>query len=54
MDPGSVAGLALAAAPMAVQSVKSLKSAVARYKGRDKTLARLHQVLEDLGNIYKF
>ncbi|KAM0427145.1 hypothetical protein ACHAQK_012158 [Fusarium lateritium] len=51
MDPGSIAGIGLAIAPMAFKSVKSLKGVVARYQGRDKTLARLHQVLEDLGNI---
>ncbi|KAH7175929.1 hypothetical protein EDB81DRAFT_850014 [Dactylonectria macrodidyma] len=51
MDPGTIAGLGLAIVPLAVQSIKSLKSTVTRYKGRDKTLARLYHVLEDLDNI---
>ncbi|KAG4255573.1 hypothetical protein BFJ72_g14907 [Fusarium proliferatum] len=51
MDPGSITGIGLAIVPLAVQSIKSLKDTVTRYKGRDKTLARLHHVLEDLDNI---
>jgi hypothetical protein len=51
MDPASIAGIGLAIVPLAVQSIKSLKNTVARYKGRDKTLARLYDVLEDLDNI---
>ncbi|KAJ3524596.1 hypothetical protein NM208_g11998 [Fusarium decemcellulare] len=51
MDPLSVAGLGVAVVPLTIQSIKSLKNTVTRYKGRDKTLARLYQVLEDLGNI---
>ncbi|PNP75823.1 hypothetical protein FNYG_10901 [Fusarium nygamai] len=51
MDPGSITGIGLAIVPLAVQSIKSLKDTVIRYKGRDKTLARLHHVLEDLDNI---
>ncbi|KAH6967643.1 hypothetical protein BKA56DRAFT_497203 [Ilyonectria sp. MPI-CAGE-AT-0026] len=46
-----IAGLGLAAGPLAVQTVNSLKNTVTRYKGRDKTLARLYLVLGDLGNI---
>ncbi|KAH7242645.1 hypothetical protein BKA59DRAFT_422821 [Fusarium tricinctum] len=51
MDPASIAGIGLAIVPLAVQSIKSLKGTVARYKGRDNTLARLYHVLEDLDNI---
>ncbi|KAF5620086.1 hypothetical protein F52700_11406 [Fusarium sp. NRRL 52700] len=51
MDPGSITGIGLAIVPLAVQSIKSLKDTVTRYKGRDKTLARLYHVLEDLDNI---
>ncbi|KAF5542797.1 hypothetical protein FMEXI_7319 [Fusarium mexicanum] len=51
MDPGSITGIGLAIVPLAVQSIKSLKDTVTRYKGRDKTLARLHHMLEDLDNI---
>ncbi|KAF4948985.1 hypothetical protein FGADI_9270 [Fusarium gaditjirri] len=51
MDPGSITGIGLAIVPLAVQSIKSLKDTVTRYKGRDKTLARLHHVLDDLDNI---
>ncbi|EXA30552.1 hypothetical protein FOVG_18081 [Fusarium oxysporum f. sp. pisi HDV247] len=51
MDPGSITGIGLAIVPLAVQSIKSLKNTVTRYKGRDKTLARLYHVLEDLDNI---
>ncbi|KIL83752.1 hypothetical protein FAVG1_13028 [Fusarium avenaceum] len=51
MDPASIAGIGLAIVPLAIQSIKSLKDTVARYKGRDNTLARLYHVLEDLDNI---
>ncbi|KAF4441069.1 hypothetical protein F53441_12140 [Fusarium austroafricanum] len=51
MDPGSITGIDLAIVPLAVQSIKSLKNTITRYKSRDKTLARLYHVLEDLDNI---
>ncbi|KAK7592171.1 hypothetical protein V3481_006796 [Fusarium oxysporum f. sp. vasinfectum] len=51
MDPGSIAGIGLAIVPLAIQSIKSLRNTVTRYKGRDKTLARLYHVLEDLDNV---
>ncbi|KAF4957167.1 hypothetical protein FSARC_11376 [Fusarium sarcochroum] len=51
MDPASIAGIGLAIVPLAIQSIKSLKNTVTRYKGRDKTLARLYHVLEDLDSI---
>ncbi|KAF5231055.1 hypothetical protein FAUST_9496 [Fusarium austroamericanum] len=51
MDPGSIAGVGLAIVLLAVQSIKSLKDTVTRYKGCDKTLARLYHVLEDLDSI---
>lgn len=51
MDPGSITGIGLAIVPLALQSIKSLKDIVTRYKGRDNTLARLYHVLDDLDNI---
>ncbi|RBR08884.1 uncharacterized protein FIESC28_10064 [Fusarium coffeatum] len=51
MDPASITGIGLAIVPLTIQSIKSLKSTVTHYKGRDKTLARLYHVLEDLNNI---
>ncbi|KAF4445772.1 hypothetical protein F53441_10521 [Fusarium austroafricanum] len=51
MDPASITGIGLAIVPLAIQSIKSLKNTVTRYKGRDKTLARLYHILEDLSNI---
>lgn len=50
-DPLSITASALAVITAAVQSTNSLYSAVSRYKGRDKTLGRLQNELQDLGKI---
>lgn len=50
-DPLSITASALAVITVAVQSTKSLYEAVSRYKGRDKTLGRLQDELQDLTKI---
>jgi DNA repair ATPase RecN len=50
-DPLSITASALAVITAAVQSTKSLYDAVSRYRGRDKTLGRLQDELQDLGKI---
>jgi hypothetical protein len=50
-DPLSITASVLAIATAAVQSVKSLNDTVSRYKGRDKTLQRLQNELEDVSGI---
>jgi cell fate (sporulation/competence/biofilm development) regulator YlbF (YheA/YmcA/DUF963 family) len=50
-DPLSVTASVLAIVTVAVQSVKSLHETVARFKGRDRTLQRLFNELEDIVNI---
>ncbi|KAH7019640.1 hypothetical protein EDB80DRAFT_632766 [Ilyonectria destructans] len=51
MDPLSITVSGLAIVTAAIQTTKSLKNTVTRYKDRDKTLARLQHVLEDQSNI---
>lgn len=50
-DPLSITASALAVIAAAVQSTKSLCDAVSRYRGRDKTLGRLQDELQDLMKI---
>lgn len=50
-DPLSISASVLAVITAAVQSAKSLYETVNRYKGRDKTLRRLQDELQDLANI---
>ncbi|KJK65619.1 hypothetical protein P875_00010124 [Aspergillus parasiticus SU-1] len=50
-DPLSIAASALAVITAAIQSTKSLVDTVKRFKGRDKTLRRLQDELEDLAKI---
>lgn len=50
-DPLSITASALAVITAAVQSTKSLYDAVSRYRGRDKTLGRLQDELQDLTKI---
>jgi DNA repair ATPase RecN len=50
-DPLSITASALAVITAAVQSTKSLYDAVSRYRGRDKTLGRLQDELQDLAKI---
>lgn len=52
-DPLSVIASLLAVATAGVQSTRSLKDAVKRYKTRDATLQRLLSELEDAENILK-
>lgn len=51
MDPLSITASSLAIVTAAIQSIRSLKEAVNRFKDRDKTLARLQHELEDLTDI---
>lgn len=51
MDPLSITGFGVATVTAAIQSIKSLKNTVTRFKDRDKILARLRHELEDLSNI---
>ncbi|UPK96312.1 hypothetical protein LCI18_007247 [Fusarium solani-melongenae] len=51
MDPLSITVSSVAIVTAAIQSIKSLKNTVTRFKDRDKTLARLQRELEDLSNI---
>jgi len=50
-DPLSIGASALGVAATAVQAIISLRDAVERYRGRDKTLKRLLDELQDLINI---
>ncbi|KAH7406617.1 hypothetical protein DE146DRAFT_398656 [Phaeosphaeria sp. MPI-PUGE-AT-0046c] len=50
-DPLSITASIVAIATAAIQSVKSLNDTVSRYKGRDKTLQRLQNELEDVSGI---
>ncbi|KAF1817811.1 uncharacterized protein K489DRAFT_293706, partial [Dissoconium aciculare CBS 342.82] len=50
-DPLSIAASLLAISTAAIQSAKSLREAVKRYKGRDKTLGRLQDELDHLSKI---
>jgi hypothetical protein len=50
-DPLSIGASVLAIVTAAVQSVKSLNDTVARYKGRDRTLHRLQNELQDVSGI---
>jgi hypothetical protein len=50
-DPLSITASVLAVATTAVQSVKSLNDTVSRYKGRDRTLQRLQNELQDVSGI---
>jgi hypothetical protein len=50
-DPLSITASALAVITAAVQSTKSLYDAASRYRGRDKTLGRLQDELQDLAKI---
>ncbi|OAQ58982.1 hypothetical protein VFPPC_11477 [Pochonia chlamydosporia 170] len=50
-DPLSISASVLAVLTAAIQSTKSLYEAVKRFKDRNKTLRRLQDELEDLGNI---
>ncbi|GKT87530.1 hypothetical protein Ct61P_05380 [Colletotrichum tofieldiae] len=50
-DPLSITASVIAIVTAAIQSTKSLAEAVNRFKGRDKTLGRLQDELEDLGGI---
>lgn len=50
-DPLSITASVLAVVTAAVQSARSLYETVKRYKGRDKTLRRLENELEDLTKI---
>lgn len=50
-DPLSVTASVLAVVIAAIQSTKSLTETVKRFKGRDKTLRRLNDELEDLTKI---
>lgn len=50
-DPLSITASLLAVTTAAVQSTKSLYETVKRFRGRDKTLRRLQDELEDLTNI---
>jgi hypothetical protein len=47
-DPLSITASILAITTAAVQSVKSLNDTVSRYKGRDRTLQRLQNELQDV------
>ncbi|KAM5363807.1 hypothetical protein ACJZ2D_011841 [Fusarium nematophilum] len=51
MDPLSISASGIAIATAAIQSTRSLKDTITRFKERDKTLARLQHELEDLSNI---
>lgn len=50
-DPLSIGASVLTVAAAAVQSILSLRETVKRYQGRDKTLKRLNNELQDLINI---
>ncbi|EFQ99369.1 hypothetical protein MGYG_02380 [Nannizzia gypsea CBS 118893] len=50
-DPLSITASVLAVTTVAIQSTKSLCDTVKRFRGRDKTLRRLQDELEDLANI---
>jgi DNA-binding FrmR family transcriptional regulator len=50
-DPLGVCASVVTVAIAAVQSINSLCQTVKRYQGRDKTLKRLHDELQDLINI---
>jgi hypothetical protein len=50
-DPLSIGASVLAIVTAAVQSVKLLNDTVARYKGRDRTLHRLQNELQDVSGI---
>lgn len=50
-DPLSIGASLLAVITATIQSSKALCATVQRYKGRDKTLIRLHYEVEDLVNI---
>jgi len=50
-DPLSICASVLTVAVAAVQSISSLCQTVKSYQGRDKTLKRLHDELQDLINI---
>lgn len=51
MDPLSIGASLAGVITAAIQSTKSLHDAIKRFKGRDKTLARLYAELGDLVNI---
>lgn len=51
MDPLSIAASEIAIVTAAIQSARSLKDTVTRFKERNKTLAQLQHELEDLSNI---
>lgn len=50
-DPLSVTASVMAVITAAVQATRSLSATVKRYKGRDKTLTRLQEELEDLTTV---
>ena len=50
-DPLSVTASSLAIITAAIETAKSLYATVKRFKGRDKTLQRLQDEVEDLTNI---
>lgn len=52
-DPLSIAASLLAITTAAVQTVNTLREVTRRYKGRDKTLGRLQNELDDLDKILK-
>lgn len=53
MDPLSISASALTIIAATITTVKTLNETVGRYKGRDKTLARLQGGLHDLISILK-